>query len=123
MFSLNRGELFFVLQVTEETKTSKRRHINSSGNCSDLVHSKKETPTEKGFSTEIVFLWTDFIIIKLIILIKSCKIPCKNLDKTLLFLRNQVFCQKNLKTLSSSNYPAVQYFLLKIRTCFLLTIV
>ena len=52
MFSLNRGELFFVLQVTEETKTSKRRHINSSGNCSELVHSKKETPTEKSFSTE-----------------------------------------------------------------------
>ena len=52
MFSLNVGELFFVLQVTEETKTTKRRHINSSGNCSDLVHSKKETPTEKSFSTE-----------------------------------------------------------------------
>lgn len=52
MFSLNRGELFFVLQVTEETKTTKRRHINSSGNCSELVHSKKETPTEKSFSTE-----------------------------------------------------------------------
>ena len=46
------GELFFVLQVTEETKTTKRRHINSSGNCSELVHSKKETPTEKSFSTE-----------------------------------------------------------------------
>lgn len=52
MFSLNVGELFFVLQVTEETKTTKRRHINSSGNCSDMVHSKKETPTEKSFSTE-----------------------------------------------------------------------
>ena len=52
MFSLNVGELFFVLQVTEETKTTKRRHINRSGNCSDLVHSKKETPTEKSFSTE-----------------------------------------------------------------------
>ena len=52
MFSLNVGELFFVLQVTEETKTTKRRHINSSGNCSELVHSKKETPTEKSFSTE-----------------------------------------------------------------------
>ena len=52
MFSLNVGELFFVLQVTEETETTKRRHINSSGNCSELVHSKKETPTEKSFSTE-----------------------------------------------------------------------
>ena len=28
---------------------------------------------------------------------------------------------ENLKTLTSSNYPAVQYFLLKLRTCFLLT--
>ena len=52
MFSLNVGELFFVLQVTEETKTTKRRHINSSGNCSELVHSKKETSAEKSFSTE-----------------------------------------------------------------------
>ena len=52
MFSLNVGELFFVLQVTEETETTKRRHINSRGNCSELVHSKKETPTEKSFSTE-----------------------------------------------------------------------
>ena len=30
---------------------------------------------------------------------------------------------ENLKTLTSSNYPAVQYFLLKLRTRFLLTIV
>ena len=30
---------------------------------------------------------------------------------------------ENLKTLMSSNYPAVQYFLLKLRTRFLLTIV
>ena len=28
---------------------------------------------------------------------------------------------ENLKTLTSSNYPTVQYFLLKIRTRFLLT--
>ena len=28
---------------------------------------------------------------------------------------------ETLKTLTSSNYPAVQYFLLKLRTCFLLT--
>ena len=28
---------------------------------------------------------------------------------------------ENLKTLTSSNYPAVQYFLLKLRTRFLLT--
>ena len=30
---------------------------------------------------------------------------------------------ENLKTLTSSNYPTVQYFLLKLRTRFLLTIV
>ena len=30
---------------------------------------------------------------------------------------------ENLETLTSSNYPAVQYFLLKLRTCFVLTIV
>ena len=29
---------------------------------------------------------------------------------------------ENLKTLTSSNYPTVQYFLLKLRTCFLFTI-
>ena len=29
---------------------------------------------------------------------------------------------ENLKNLTSSNYPAVQYFLLKLRTRFLLTI-
>ena len=28
---------------------------------------------------------------------------------------------ENLKTLTSSNYPTVQYFLLKLRTCFTLT--
>ena len=46
--------------------------------------------------------------------------PYKNFDKALLFLRNQVF---SLKTLASSNYPAAQYFLLKLSTLFLLTIV
>ena len=30
---------------------------------------------------------------------------------------------KNLKTLTSSSYPTVQYFLLELRTRFLLTIV
>ena len=30
---------------------------------------------------------------------------------------------ENLKTLTSSNYPTVQYFLLKLHTRFLLTIV
>ena len=33
------------------------------------------------------------------------------------------FFSENLKTLTSSNYPTVQYFLLKLRTRFLLIIV
>ena len=50
---------------------------------------------------------------------KILKIPYKNLDKALSFLRNQVFC----RALTSSNYPTGQYFLLKLGTRFLLTIV
>ena len=57
----------------------------------------------------------------MIILIKQCKIPYKNLDKVILFLRNQLFCLKILKTSTSSNYPTVQYFLLKLCAHFLLT--
>ena len=52
---------------------------------------------------------------------KQCKIPYKNLDKVILFLRNQLFCLKILKTSTSSNYPTVQYFLLKLCAHFLLT--
>ena len=43
------------------------------------------------------------------------------------FRQSSIVCEKpailseNLKTLKSSNYPAVQYFLLKLRTLFLLT--
>ena len=47
--------------------------------------------------------------------------PYKNLGKALLFSRNQVFLSEKLKTLTSSNYHRVQYFLLKFRTRFLLT--
>ena len=50
---------------------------------------------------------------------KILQIPYKNLDKALSFLRNQVFC----RALTSSNYPTGQYFLLKLGTLFLLTIV
>ena len=45
------------------------------------------------------------------------------------FRQNSIVLEKpgilseNLKTLTSSNYPTVQYFLLKLRTRFLLTIV
>ena len=44
-----------------------------------------------------------------------------------IFRQNSIVYEKpgifseNLKTLTSSNYPAVQYFLLKLRTRFLLT--
>ena len=46
--------------------------------------------------------------------------PCKNLDKALVFEKPGILSE-NLKTLTSSNYPRVQYFLLKLRTRFLLT--
>ena len=49
-------------------------------------------------------------------LIKYCKIICKNLDKALLFSRKNRertgILSENVKTLTSSNYPVVQYFLL-----------
>ena len=48
--------------------------------------------------------------------------PYKNLDKALVFEKPGILSE-NLKTLMSSNYPTVQYFLLKLRTRFLLTIV
>ena len=65
----------------------------------------------------------DWFCYNLIILNKECKVPYKNLDEALLFLRNQVFSLEILKTLTSSNYPTVQYFWLKLCTRFLLTIV
>ena len=43
------------------------------------------------------------------------------------FTQNSIVFEKpgvlseNLKTLTSSNYPTIQYFLLKLRACFLLT--
>ena len=43
---------------------------------------------------KIKFFFYVLILLYLIILIKECKIPYKNLDKALLFLRNQVFCLK-----------------------------
>ena len=41
-----------------------------------------------------------------IILIKYCKIPYKNLDKALLFSKKHILSEN----LTSSNYPTVQYF-------------
>ena len=55
----------------------------------------------------------------LIILTKLCKIWKLNLDKALLFQRNQVISEK-LKTLTSSNYHKVYHFLLEFCTRFLL---
>ena len=40
------------------------------------------------------FFFIDWFYYNLIILIKQCKIPYKNVDKALLFSRNQVFCLK-----------------------------
>ena len=64
----------------------------------------------------------DWFYHDLIILVKQCKTPYKNLDKALLFSRRQVFSmKKKKKTLSSFNYYRVQYFLLKLCTHFPLT--
>ena len=41
-------------------------------------------------------------------------------QSTIVF-KKPVILSKNLETLTSSNYPTVQYFLLKLRTRFLLT--
>ena len=38
----------------------------------------------------------------------------------IIFEKPSILCE-TLKTLTNSNYPTVQYFLLKLRTCFLLT--
>ena len=56
----------------------------------------------------------------LIILIRLCKIPYKNLDKALLFLGNKVYCLKNFEELqlphssivsaeTSHTFPSYQY--------------
>ena len=43
--------------------------------------------------------------------------PYTNLDKALVFEKPGILSE-NLKSLTSSNYPAVQYFLLKLPTLF-----
>ena len=43
-------------------------------------------------------------------------------QSSIVFEKPGILCE-NLKILTSSNYPTVQYFLLKLRTRFLLTIV
>ena len=54
----------------------------------------------------------------LVILIKLYKIRYLNLDKALLFPINHL--SEKLKTLTSSNYHKVQYFMLRFYTRFLL---
>ena len=69
----------------------------------------------------------DWFYYDLIILINLCKISNKNLNFKQKFRRNSIVFEKlgifpeKLKTLTSSNYYRVQYFLLKLRTPFLLT--
>ena len=46
---------------------------------------------------EIKLGFMDWFFLNLVILIKQCKIPYKNVGKALLFLRNQVFYLKNWK--------------------------
>ena len=46
--------------------------------------------------------------------------PRQKFRQTSIVFEKPVILSKNLKTLSSSNYSAVQYFLLKLRTRFLL---
>ena len=60
----------------------------------------------------------DIFYYDLIILIKQCNISYKNLDKA---FEKPGFLFEKLKTLTSSNYHRVQYFLLKLLTRFLLT--
>ena len=54
-------------------------------------------------------------------LIKQYKIPCKNVTKSSIISEKSGILSKNLKTLTSSKYLRVQYFLLKLHTRVLLT--
>ena len=65
---------------------------------------------------DLKLAFTDWFFYNLIILTKLCKIQHLNLDKALLFPRNRLFVWK---TLTSSNYHKVYYFLLKFCTRFL----
>ena len=60
----------------------------------------------------------DWFYYNLIILIQN---PIQNVRQTSIVFEKPGILSENLKSLTSSNYPAVQYFLLKLRTCFLLT--
>ena len=47
----------------------------------------------------------------------------KKIRQSSINFEKQGILSENLRNLTSSNYPTVQYFLLKLRTSFLLTIV
>ena len=47
--------------------------------------------------------------------------PLQKLRQSSIVFEKPPILSENVKTLTSSNYPAVQYFLLKLSTCFLLT--
>ena len=47
--------------------------------------------------------------------------PIQKLGQSSIVFEKPGILYENLKTLTSSNYPTVQYFLLKLRTRFLLT--
>ena len=47
--------------------------------------------------------------------------PIEKLRQSSIVFEKPGILSENLKTLTSSNYPTVQYFLLKLRTRFLLT--
>ena len=47
--------------------------------------------------------------------------PIQKTSRKLYSFRETRYLSENLKTLTSSSYPTIQYFLLKLRTRFLLT--
>ena len=52
----------------------------------------------------------DWFYYNFIILTKEFKIPYKNLDKSLLFSRNQVFCQKKFEKFDEIQLPYILIF-------------
>ena len=49
--------------------------------------------------------------------------PIEKFGQSFIVFEKSGICSENLKILTSFNYPTVQYFLVKLRTRFLLTIV
>ena len=68
----------------------------------------------------IKLFFVDWFYYDLIILIKKCENPYRNLVKVLLFSRDQVFCLKNWKLWGTPTTIKFNVFLLKLCTRFLL---